>query len=808
MSSSLSRFISEMNIWDEAADMLRGIMWLEWESADDISEVANLNRIPNSLQETSSWLERSIRHTPESYLEIGWRSNEYWFVDTDWQLHINTEAFDELSSSEKAQVMREFIAHERAHQAIMNLPEGKLADIHESFLRNNVFLVIQDAERFGLHFDRAMSPLDTTNEILAHLIGRMRVGKDVPESFLVALWEVWIDDITWTFWVNASRNGWNEIGWVRNTDDLSEAAMSQWGENYFEINSFTLRTIRSHSPEFADLLNTLHERWWDIWEALWKINFSQDNVKSAISTSISQINGLITKNDIEKIQRYLESNWKTFPEGLDMDDIKREWDTWITEWFLENLFTLLEEINSQEVPDEIDSQMADVIEAAIPFNQWEWIVSNLDSISMRHPEVVEFFDALIDDTEEITVALSRINFRNESVYDAIDFLITNSHWIISEDKLDEIARSVWKQRSEIIWDLEFTDGEAGITEEFLQWVFRFHEEALTWVSVSNDPFEMNSIHLARLAKNHFWEIWESIAEYIRQSPNLQNAIQSLENADYHNPDFLLQSISEIGDFYDNFWEEATRKLIAEVFWKWETDFNKLFANITRFDEALNIARSKRQERFTQIFEWIWLNWVSTTMTQRLERVEQLIQSDWFDGNPDTLAFMIWNDLSASGLYAEIGQEKFIQLLSELWINIPDEWFDDFYSTIESLETYKIAKSVTEAQISSMLRSRENMPQLISSLRWNTLSRPDLLSILESNSPRAYDFIKNIDTGWIWNQREILIINWETISKISRNKITPELLAQLENWWISEIKNHPLDSNALSVTMISFQNLVN
>jgi len=46
---------------------------------------------------------------------------------------------------------------------------------------------------------------------------------------------------------------------------------------------------------------------------------------------------------------------------------------------------------------------------------------------MRHPEVVEFFDALIDDTEEITVALSRINFRNESVYDAIDFLITNSH---------------------------------------------------------------------------------------------------------------------------------------------------------------------------------------------------------------------------------------------------------------------------------------------------------------------------------------------------------------------------------------------
>jgi len=26
-------------------------------------------------------------------------------------------------------------------------------------------------------------------------------------------------------------------------------------------------------------------------------------------------------------------------------------------------------INSQEVPDEIDSQMADVIEAAIPFNQ-------------------------------------------------------------------------------------------------------------------------------------------------------------------------------------------------------------------------------------------------------------------------------------------------------------------------------------------------------------------------------------------------------------------------------------------------------
>jgi len=69
----------------------------------------------------------------------------------------------------------------------MNLPEGKLADIHESFLRNNVFLVIQDAERFGLHFDRAMSPLDTTNEILAHLIGRMRVGKDVPESFLVAL---------------------------------------------------------------------------------------------------------------------------------------------------------------------------------------------------------------------------------------------------------------------------------------------------------------------------------------------------------------------------------------------------------------------------------------------------------------------------------------------------------------------------------------------------------------------------------------------------------------------------------------------
>lgn len=180
---------------------------------------------------------RTIRHTPESYVEAWGRQGEIGFVTRDGKLHINVQEFERLPLVERRIKMREFIAHERAHQAIMNLPEWRLTEIHESFMRNEVFLITWDSWLYGLHIWRVTSPFDITNEILATMIGRYRVGKSVPDSFIQALRDVHIiswssversailTDINRTFGVNTSRRLWDEVWGVRNIDRLSEAAM-------------------------------------------------------------------------------------------------------------------------------------------------------------------------------------------------------------------------------------------------------------------------------------------------------------------------------------------------------------------------------------------------------------------------------------------------------------------------------------------------------------------------------------------------------------------------------------------------------
>ncbi len=338
ISQVISLFSQKMWLWAEANWALKSMMWV-----DPIPEVANMNRAPNIQQD----VQRTTRHSTPEYFESVWgRGDEYWFVDETGQLHINTTLFQNLPEADRSRVMREFIAHERAHQAIMNLPPWELQGIHQSFIKNDVFSIVWDAQRYGLHFRPDMWPLDTTNEILAHMIWRLRVWKDVPENILSALSQAWYDDVLWSFGINASRDSFINNWWVRNSDELVAAAMTQVWENLFDINTHTLRTIKSHSTEVVDLLNSFHQEWWDIWEALAKINFEDPWVINAVTWSITQINWLIEVDSITKIENYLSSQGLSLPSWLDIADLKDAWDTGITEDFLQGLFSSLKEIRT------------------------------------------------------------------------------------------------------------------------------------------------------------------------------------------------------------------------------------------------------------------------------------------------------------------------------------------------------------------------------------------------------------------------------------------------------------------------------
>lgn len=55
-----------------------------------------MNHSENIIESGTESFQRTIKHTPESYLSSGGRAGEFGFVDTQGQLHINTSVFDTL----------------------------------------------------------------------------------------------------------------------------------------------------------------------------------------------------------------------------------------------------------------------------------------------------------------------------------------------------------------------------------------------------------------------------------------------------------------------------------------------------------------------------------------------------------------------------------------------------------------------------------------------------------------------------------------------------------------------------------------
>lgn len=788
------------NIWFTDSTPMSRNTWI-WVPANDTS-------IPQDLN-----IQRTIRHSQSEYLWAWGKANEYGFVDTHGQLHINTQMFESLPAVERTQKMREFVAHERAHQAILNLPEGKLQGIHESFIRHNVFVVTQNPSLYGLHFERTMSPLDTTNEILAHMIGRLRIWENVPQEFIEALKTAGIikassvntadilSDINKVFWVNASRVWWQELGWVRNTDNLAEAAMTAVGEvqNLFWFQKYLLRNLSSN-PDTLRLIDSFHENGPDIWEIVSKIDFGNQDVRNALNLIRGEFNELLTQAQITKISRYLENHGKKLPNWLNMKELKESWDTGVTDEFFDGLMQVFGEINAWQKSDNIPPLRDSVtVKSGIGAE-----VISLDS------KISESLQSLFDEWTDINQVLQNIDVSSKDSYDAFEWAIWKVSGIISQERLLELATALWKTPDTIKADLEFSDGEAGVTDSFLRTIFRTLEEKATGIQYTENPFEMNLIHLARRAKTLFWwEEGENIATYIQSAPGLQKAVQSLDKADYHDPDFVKYSLWEIWDFYDRFWEEATAKLIREIFWKQDTDFSKLFENIKRYDEAIQIAETKESERLWAILKAVWVDAINNTMKERVWSLERYFSSEWYiTGNFDALAHDIGNELWFSGLYLELGKEKFVNLLLSLGVEIPQSTRNEFFDTIESLSSFRIAKSISEAEIWKINMARKELLSVISWNRWKTISRSDFLEGLWSESPKAKAFFQEKKSWWVGTEKDILILNWDTVSKIPRSSISPEIISLLSTWKIEEIKNHGLDPNSLNVTMIYFMQKTN
>lgn len=788
------------NIWFTESTPMSRNTWI-WVPANDTS-------IPQDLN-----IQRTIRHSQSEYLWVGGKANEYGFVDTHGQLHINTEMFESLPAVQRTQKMREFVAHERAHQAILNLPEGKLQEIHQSFIRHNVFVVTQSPSEFGLHFERTTSPLDTTNEILAHMIGRLRIWENVPDTFIEALKTAGIiktssvnnadilSDINTVFWVNASRAWWQELGWVRNTDNLAEAAMTAAGEvqNLFWFQKYLLRNLSSN-PDTLRLIDSFHENWPDIWEIVSKIDFGNKDVKNALNLIRGEFNELLTQAQITKISRYLENHGKKLPSWLNMKELKESWDTGVPDEFFDGLMQVFGEINAWQKSDNIPPLQDSV---TVKSDIGEEVIS-LDS------KMSESLQSLFDEWTDINKVLQKIDVTSKDSWDNFEQALSNIHGFVSEERFSEIAEALWKTPDAIKADLDFVNWEAGGTYNFLKTIFRTLEQKATGIKYTENPFEMPLLHLARRAKTHFW--WEEgkdIATYIQSAPRLQKAVQSLDKANYHNPDFVKYSLWEIWDFYDRFWEEATAKLIREIFWKQDTDFSKLFANIKRYDEAIQIAETKKSERLWVILKAVWADPINNTMKVRVWNLERYIASEWYiKGNFETLAHDIGNELWFSGLYLELGREKFVNLLFSLGVEIPQGKRDDFFDTIESLSSFRIAKSISDAEIWKINMAREKLPSVISWNKWKSISRSDFLDGLWSESPKAKAFFQERETWWIGTEKDILILNGDTVSKIPRSSMNQDILWLLSAWKIEEIKNHGLDQNSLNVTMIYFMQKTN
>lgn len=342
----IEKFLEKMNFPDEIWVFLKKLMWSDAREAPNSPKVestipANQNR-PEWMRATNDNTlqvhERTQKYdTVEAYESAWGNATEYGYVDTNGVLHVNTAELAKLDPKMRRTEMKELIAHERAHQALMNQEAGTVWRMNEVFMRNDVYT---DCAEY-VDYARVENPLDVANELFATMAWRLRVGKEVPQSFIDAMVEWWfakIDpqtgklDLSTNFWVEAVRREWVENGWVRNVDELSSAAMKK-KNNRFWISNIAWDNLRKSGT--LDILDTLFDNVHSVEDVLelvkngTKINAREFNLNQDVTvkmndTALSSIFDFLKKHWFDDMTLEYGDTYKIEGYG----SISKEGDEW------------------------------------------------------------------------------------------------------------------------------------------------------------------------------------------------------------------------------------------------------------------------------------------------------------------------------------------------------------------------------------------------------------------------------------------------------------------------------------------------
>jgi len=302
-------------------------------------------------------------------------------------------------------------------------------------------------------------------------------------------------------------------------------------------------------PAIGKLLASFWEQWSDIWKAL-----SNVHIDDALMQNFSVISWdlilVFTEAEISRINTFLWSHWKKLPEGIDIEDLKEVGDTNLDGETLTLLINTLRDIklNKTDGIEAVAAKSNDIAETISVTKKLEWF----DKIEVTHPEIFSVYQA-IQEGENFGGLLTKIDFKAEWVLDALDYMVDNCRWLITESQLASIARFTKKSPDELRANLEFTDWEAGVTIEFMRNIFRVQQEVTTKRKIIDNPFEMEMTDLARLIKRIFLDKWPEISQYIQNTSELLESIKVLKKANFGDPEFIVNYIPRLSDFYDVFW---------------------------------------------------------------------------------------------------------------------------------------------------------------------------------------------------------------------------------------------------------------
>lgn len=482
----------------------------------------------------------------------------------------------------------------------------------------------------------------------------------------------------------------NKICWL---PDIKIDEVELWAlSRMVEWDSYMLKALQRY-PEFGKLIASFWEEGWDIWKILWEVTLD-DNAMQNFGSIVWEVRPMLTEADVSKLTTFLSAHWRKLPDGIDIDEFK-EYDEIVLsndDKALTSLIDILREIKlskwQEKAVDVVVSNSDDTTEVVSITKKLEWF----DLIEVDYPEVFAVYEA-IQNGDNFWGLLKSIDFKAEWILDALDYVAENCRWLIAESQLASIARFTQKSPDELKANLEFTDWEAGVTIEFMRNIFRIQQEVTTKRKIIDDPFEIEVADLARLTRRVFLDKWPEISQYIQNTPELQESIRVLKKADFGDPEFIINHMPKLSDFYDAFWKEALVKLISDVFKLEDIELNKVIWAIENYDWALIFANkaqaSKDKAEFINLNEtllsvWVPLKEITSSMRDSLVVLKKSLESDLIDKDFESIAYLVGRNEGISYLVSEIGDDNFIKLLNTLNVKISDESIDKFFQIIKDI----------------------------------------------------------------------------------------------------------------------------